>query len=162
MTKTIPALSLKLAAPLNAASAAGRWFGLTPKALGTAGVRRYSKAMQGRQREGFSIVEALVVLAISGMALAIIFTIGIRAGDTGFALGRKAMSAADLDLAVSDLRSLMRSYELRPGDTFVDGVDEPLIGTMDRIAGPPSWNVPPNVRLRAGRANWCLLWKATT
>jgi hypothetical protein len=92
--------------------------------------------MRGRRPEGFSIVEALVVLAISGMALAIIFTIGIRAGDTGFALGRRAMSAADLDLAVSDLRSLMRSYEVRPVDTFVDGVDEPMIGTAERIEGP--------------------------
>lgn len=93
-------------------------------------------AMQGRQPDGFSIVEALVVLAISGMALAIIFTIGIRAGDAGFALGRRAMSAADLDLAVSDLRSLLRSYELRPVDTFVQGVDQPLIGTAERIEGP--------------------------
>lgn len=81
-------------------------------------------------------MEALVVLAISGMALAIIFTIGIRAGDAGFALGRRAMSAADLDLAVSDLRSLLRSYELRPVDTFLEGVDEPLIGTAERIEGP--------------------------
>ena len=86
-------------------------------------------------RTGFSIVEALVVLAISGMALAIIFSIGVKAGDTGFSLGRRAMSAADLDLSVSDVRSILRSFDIRPVDTFVDGVDEPLVGTSDRIEG---------------------------
>ncbi len=91
--------------------------------------------MEQTPRAGFSIVEALVVLAISGMALAIIFSIGVKAGDTGFGLGRRAMSAADLDLAVSDLRSLLRSYEVRPVDAFVDGVDEPLIGAADRLEG---------------------------
>jgi type II secretory pathway pseudopilin PulG len=98
------------------------------------------RGMRGSPREGFSIVEALVVLAISGMALAIIFTIGVRAGDAGFALGRRAISAADLDLAVSDLRTLLRSYEVRPADTFVDGVDDPLIGTIDRLEGPAVMN----------------------
>ena len=91
--------------------------------------------MDQSPRSGVSIVEALVVLAISGMALAIIFSIGVKAGDTGFGLGRRAMSAADLDLAVSDLRSLLRSFEIRPVDTFVDGVDQPLVGTPDRLEG---------------------------
>lgn len=91
--------------------------------------------MKQAPRAGFSIVEALVVLAISGMALAIIFSIGVKAGDSGFGLGRRAMSAADLDLAASDLRSLLRSYDIRPVDTFVDGVDTPLVGTGDRLEG---------------------------
>lgn len=92
-------------------------------------------SMQQAPRHGFSIIEALVVLAISGMALAIIFTIGVKAGDTGFALGRRAMSAADLDLAVSDLRTLLRSYEVRPVAMFVEGVDEPMIGNATRLEG---------------------------
>jgi hypothetical protein len=45
------------------------------------------------------------------------------------------MSAADLDLAASDLRSLLRSYEIRPVELFVEGVDEPLIGAADRLEG---------------------------
>lgn len=91
--------------------------------------------MKQTPRAGFSIVEALVVLAISGMALAIIFSIGVKAGDAGFGLGRRAISAADRDLATSDLRSLLRSYDVRPVDLFIDGIDEPLIGSASRLEG---------------------------
>ena len=66
------------------------------------------------QRSGFSLIEALVVLAIGGMALAIIFSIGIKAGDTGFSLGRRAMSAADLDVSVSDVRVLIAPFPAHP------------------------------------------------
>lgn len=91
--------------------------------------------MQQPPRTGFSIIEALVVLAISGMALAIIFTIGVKAGDTGFALGRRAMSAADVDLAASDVRTILRSFEVRPVAMFIEGKDEPMIGDASRLEG---------------------------
>lgn len=92
--------------------------------------------MNGRSaRPGFSLIEALVVLAISGMALAIIFSIGTKAGDSGFALGRKAMAAADQDVAVGDFRSLVRSVLVRPQATFKAGVDQPTIGGPDRFEG---------------------------
>lgn len=86
-----------------------------------------------RRRPGFSLIEALVVLAIGGMALAIIFSIGVKAGDTGFALGRRAMAAADADVAVSDLRAIVRSIALRPPATMRAGVDRPLVGTAERL-----------------------------
>lgn len=89
--------------------------------------------MNGRlARPGFSLIEALVVLAISGMALAIIFSIGTKAGDSGFALGRKAMVAADQDIAVGDLRSLIRSIVIRPPETAND-TDLPATGTAARL-----------------------------
>ena len=92
--------------------------------------------MNGRlARPGFSLIEALVVLAISGMALAIIFSIGTKAGDSGFALGRKAMVAADQDIAVGDFRSLVRSVLVRPQATFNSQVDRPSIGGPDRFEG---------------------------
>ncbi|MBB5745335.1 pilus assembly FimT family protein [Brevundimonas variabilis] len=86
-------------------------------------------------RSGFSLIEALVVLAIGGMALAIIFSIGIKAGDTGFGLGRRAMAAADTELSTNDLRSLLRSYSVRPAGSFVEGVDRPVEGTSTRLVG---------------------------
>jgi prepilin-type N-terminal cleavage/methylation domain-containing protein len=88
-----------------------------------------------RHRSGFSLIEALVVLAIGGMALAIIFSIGIKAGDTGFGLGRRAMAAADTELSTNDLRSLLRSYSVRPEITFVTGVDRPVQGSATRLTG---------------------------
>lgn len=84
-------------------------------------------------RAGFSLIEALVVLAIGGMALAIIFSIGVKAGDAGFSLGRRAMSAADLDVAVSDARVMIRSIALRPPGTFKAEVDRPVVGRADKL-----------------------------
>ena len=84
-------------------------------------------------RAGFSLIEALVVLAIGGMALAIIFSIGVKAGDAGFSLGRRAMSAADLDVSVSDARVMIRSIALRPPETFNAVIDRPLVGGADRL-----------------------------
>lgn len=89
--------------------------------------------MQTARRAGFSLIEALVVLAIGGMALAVIFSIGIKAGDTGFALGRRAMSVADADVAISDLRSIIRSISLRPTATILEGVDQPIVAGPERL-----------------------------
>ena len=89
--------------------------------------------MQTARRAGFSLIEALVVLAIGGMALAVIFSIGIKAGDTGFSLGRRAMSVADADVAISDLRAIIRSLSLRPPATIVEGVDQPIVAGPDRL-----------------------------
>ncbi len=89
--------------------------------------------MRRRSDAGFSLIEALVVLAIGGMALAIIFSIGVKAGDTGFGLGRRALAASDADVAISDLRSVLRSLDVRPTQTFAPDTDRPLIATADRI-----------------------------
>lgn len=89
-----------------------------------------------RRRGGFSLIEALVVLAIGGMALAIIFSIGTKAGDTGFALGRRAMAAADADISISDFRTVVQSVALRPPALAVTGVDTPVIGEPDRLIAP--------------------------
>ncbi len=89
--------------------------------------------MQTARRAGFSLIEALVVLAIGGMALAVIFSIGIKAGDTGFSLGRRAMSVADADVAISDLRAIIRSLSLRPPATIIEGVDQPIIAGPARL-----------------------------
>lgn len=89
--------------------------------------------MTFRPRSGFSLIEALVVLAIGGMALAIIFSIGVKAGDTGFGLGRRAMTASESDVAASDLRTIIRSVALRPAPTAIAGVDQPSIGDSKKF-----------------------------
>lgn len=90
-------------------------------------------ATRRNSRSGFSLIEALVVLAIGGMALAIIFSIGIRAGDSGFRLGRRAMAVADTDIAISDMRSLIRSIAVRPSETVNDAIDRPIEGRPDGL-----------------------------
>ncbi|MBX3478337.1 MAG: prepilin-type N-terminal cleavage/methylation domain-containing protein [Brevundimonas sp.] len=85
------------------------------------------------RRAGFSLIEALVVLAVGGLALAVIFSIGTRAGDTGFRLGRGAMAAADQDIALGDIRATVRSIALRPPTTFLRDVDRPMDGQAARL-----------------------------
>lgn len=85
------------------------------------------------RRAGFSLIEALVVLAVGGLALAVIFSIGTRAGDTGFKLGRGAMAAADRDVALGDLRATVRSIVLRPPQTFLPEIDRPMDGLAQRL-----------------------------
>lgn len=84
--------------------------------------------MTSRPRSGFSLIEALVVLAIGGMALAIIFSIGVKAGDTGFGLGRRAMTTSEADVAASDLRTIIRSIALRPDATAIAALDQAVNG----------------------------------
>lgn len=103
--------------------------------LPLAGLRtsEYKAMMTSKPRSGFSLIEALVVLAIGGMALAIIFSIGIKAGDTGFGLGRRAMTASESDVATSDLRTILRSVALRPGSTAIAGIDQASIGDSKKF-----------------------------
>lgn len=88
-----------------------------------------------QRRPGFSLVEALVVLAVGGMALALVFSIGTKAGDTGFSLGRRALDAADADIAQADVRSILASFLLRPPATVLPDVDRPLEGDAARLSG---------------------------
>lgn len=87
-----------------------------------------------KRRAGFSLIEALVVLAVGGMAIAIIFSIGVKAGDTGFSLGRRAMSAAERDIAINDLRASFRSLSVRPAAAYDPALDKPLTGEARRLA----------------------------
>ena len=69
-------------------------------------------------RTGFSLIEALVVLLVAGLALMLVFSIGGQSARTGFALGRRALAAADDEMTRDQLRGLIRG--LTPGPTGVD------------------------------------------
>ena len=73
---------------------------------------------RGSRRAGFSLIEALVVLLVAGMALMLVFSIGGQSARTGFALGRRALAAADDDVTQDQLRGLIR--DLTPAPTGVD------------------------------------------
>jgi hypothetical protein len=63
---------------------------------------------------GFSLMEALVVLIVAGMALMLVFAIGGRAARTGFQLGRRALAVADGEVAGDEVRGLIRGLALPP------------------------------------------------
>lgn len=65
-------------------------------------------------RAGFSLIEALVVLAIGGMAMMLVFGIGSRATETGFRLGRTALGRADATISTESYRSLVEGLVLAP------------------------------------------------
>lgn len=86
-------------------------------------------------RPGFSLIEALVVLAIGSMALALIFSIGRSASDNGFRLGRNALTAADNEIAVSDARTAIASLLIRPVAVINDPERQAIMGTATSIEG---------------------------
>ncbi len=86
-------------------------------------------------RTGFSLIEALVVLAIGSMALALIFSIGRSASDNGFRIGRNALTAADNEIAVADARTAVGSLLVRPVALIRDPEREAVTGTATSVQG---------------------------
>jgi hypothetical protein len=56
---------------------------------------------------GFSVLEAVIVLAITGMALTIVFSIGSRASEMGFRLGRSVLAVGDNEIARESFHNLV-------------------------------------------------------
>ncbi len=79
------------------------------------------------RRAGFSILEALIVLAISGTALLLIFEMGASGSQRGFRLGNRALAAADAEPGAGSLRTIVRGARfdvVRP------------VATLERVRGP--------------------------
>jgi hypothetical protein len=81
---------------------------------------------------GFSLIEALIVRLVAGMALMLVFAIGGQSARTGFALGRRALAAADDDVTQDQLRGLIRGLTPPP-----IGVDPGPMG-MTPFFGDPT------------------------
>lgn len=56
------------------------------------------------------------MLAIGGMALMLVFGIGARATETGFRLGRTALSEADGAVAIDTYRAVIEGLAISPAD----------------------------------------------
>lgn len=81
------------------------------------------------------MIEALVVLAIGGMALAVVFSIGRSASDNGFRLGRGALTAADNEISVADARVAIGSLLVRPLREVRDPARDAITGTGTAVEG---------------------------
>lgn len=94
--------------------------------------RRPSTTRQG----GFSLIEALVVLAVAGAALMLIFSVGVRSTEIAFRLGRRALDLADRQVSTDALRALVRGLVVPPtGPEVRTGPLDPA-GTSRGFVGP--------------------------
>jgi hypothetical protein len=62
-----------------------------------------------RAKGGFTLIEAILVLAITALTIGLIFTIGARGGSTVLRLGSRALDVADTQLARDTFRSVVDS-----------------------------------------------------
>ena len=60
----------------------------------TGSVTQARQHISPHRSAGFSLIEALIVLLVAGMALMLVFSIGGESARTGFRLGRRALAAA--------------------------------------------------------------------
>lgn len=91
-------------------------------------------------KAGFSLIEALAVLMIAGMALTLVFGVGVRATSLGLRLGLRALDAADRTIGVESLRASVRGLVLEPDGASpsgpVEAIDEVVFqGRADGFSG---------------------------
>lgn len=109
-----------------------------------------------RAKPGFSLIEALIVLIVAGLALMLVFSIGGQAARTGFALGRRALTVADSEVSQDELRALVGALVVPPSGADPAKLKlDPFVGdahgfTADAILTRPGLCAPagPAGRLR--------------
>jgi type II secretory pathway pseudopilin PulG len=65
-----------------------------------------------RRVAGFTLIEALATLAVTGVTLGVLFTVGMRSVGTGFRLGQRAMTHANEQVSVQAVKDVMASMIL--------------------------------------------------
>ena len=76
--------------------------------MGPRGQRRQARA-------GFSVLEAMIALVITGLALTLIFSIGNRASSGGFNLGRRVLHLADNQIEALSFKALVEGLVVPSG-----------------------------------------------
>ncbi|TCS10469.1 type II secretion system protein [Caulobacter sp. BK020] len=88
------------------------------------------------RRRGFSLIEALVVLAVAGAALMLIFSVGVRSTEIAFRLGRRALDLADRQVSTDALRGVVRGLVIPPTGSGARTGATDATGTPRRFGGP--------------------------
>lgn len=105
-------------------------------------IRRGPKA-KATAKAGFTLIEALVVIAITSLIAGLLFTIGARGGQTVLRLGNRALDTADSQLARDTFRSVITSLVVPPlvsqvqadGGVDMTGEDDGLTGDAAQLSG---------------------------
>ena len=88
------------------------------------------------RRRGFSLIEALIVLAVAGAALMLIFSVGLRSTEIAFRLGRRALDVADRQLATDALRGVIRGLTITPTGSTAPARGAEVVGGARGFSGP--------------------------
>ena len=88
-----------------------------------------------RPKVGFSILESIIVLAVTALALTVVFSIGAKETDAAFRMGRHALAAADQQVDLESTREVLRSFAV----PAADGKEQEFTGLRaqpDSLSGP--------------------------
>jgi type II secretory pathway pseudopilin PulG len=106
-------------------------------------------------KAGFTLMEALITLAVTGVVLGLIFTVAENSRRTAFRLGLRAVESADQRLRADNVRSVLSALVLPPmtaptGTQVSASQDDSFLGTAQSIT---AWfsGVGPGLCGRAGR-----------
>jgi prepilin-type N-terminal cleavage/methylation domain-containing protein len=86
-------------------------------------------------KRGFSILESIIVLAVTALALTVVFSIGAKATDSAFRMGRHALAAADQQVDLESTREVLRAFTVPPADGKEREFDG-LRAQSDKLYGP--------------------------
>ena len=123
-------------------------------------------AIRGRERSGFSLMEALVTLTIGSLLLSVLFGLTSQFVDQGFRLGNRALAQAERFPGRESLEMVLDSLILPGGGFGIDGEETSFHGRSDEISamslaarstrcGPAGYRRV-RLRLEADENSWTL------
>ncbi len=75
------------------------------------------------------------MLAVTALALMLVFSIGGKATDAAFRVGRRALAAADEQINTDSVRAVLSAFSIPAADGF-EGQMAPVAGQASQISGP--------------------------
>jgi prepilin-type N-terminal cleavage/methylation domain-containing protein len=96
-----------------------------------------------RAKAGFTLIESLIVLAVTGLTLALVFSVTSRSAVTGYRLGDRAQGVAEGQVATAAYRGVIASFVVPPlttraqaeGGLEEDAMDTTFSGDARQVSG---------------------------
>lgn len=95
------------------------------------------------RKAGFTLLEALVVLAVTGLTLGLVFSVTSRSAVTAYRLGDRAQGVAERQVATTAYRGIISSFVIPPlttragaeGGQEADAMDTSFLGEARQVSG---------------------------